>query len=664
MSRHNTRNPIGSDSPLDLQDNAKNFDIYSNSEQASFPNRFGDPQLTIAENNRRAQVQIDRATEAADTAVAAAGAIGPIKFYDTKANMDADIGNIPIDAICEVAADEWHGGSRTRYKRVEGGLVFVVNLDKLRIDLAQPDGVALVGGAATEADLASLQGFLSGGLATTKRAADIKKALAAGASLNIACFGDSTMWGATVGNLGVQDPNNPPKVLGETLRLLYTGTLTVSNNAISGTTLAQMLAGTDGSGSTFAAKIAVSTASVIYCNHCINDSQLDEPIEQYRINLGIFIDLCRKYSKVPILVTPNINPPLSIISEAKSKRLPAYVDMMRDVAAAKSCDLVDNYHYYMQTTQSVSPALLVPDGAHPASSAYAMSGRNMAIPLVAAQVLSEAGDKAGFTNSTYFDTITSIRQMQVPATGSLRFGVNLSGEKNAALQGISLAIILERPTTENVLALYGLQWGSGGTSVITHNGTTNSDQLRGLINQGFSSVNLDWDACILPPFCNMSAGLHIVGILTDTSITGGLGTGFALSGVGLTPRVSVLPGIENGRELRNYTPIAPGTTTSFDFLASPGNSWEARRTNDDSAYLTITAGDTDITATCRGETKTIASGPTLATYRARVRILQNGRIEVLLGIASVTFTEVAATVPNLYPGALGSVHAIMCFQSP
>ncbi|MCV5404151.1 hypothetical protein OFM88_31860, partial [Escherichia coli] len=79
----------------------------------------------------------------------------------------------------------------------------------------------------------------------------------------------------------------------------------------------------------------------------INDSQLNLDIDQYRRDVQDFVDITRKNNKVPILVTPNINPAVptsSIIDESKSKRLSRYVIVMRDVAAKMDVDLVDNYY--------------------------------------------------------------------------------------------------------------------------------------------------------------------------------------------------------------------------------------------------------------------------------------------------------------------------------
>lgn len=86
------------------------------------------------------------AKEARNDAVAAAGAIGPLKFYDTYAKALADIANVPVDGLVEIARDETRAGARTRYfKRVGNVFEFAVNLDQLRLDLAAAGGAGSVG---------------------------------------------------------------------------------------------------------------------------------------------------------------------------------------------------------------------------------------------------------------------------------------------------------------------------------------------------------------------------------------------------------------------------------------------------------------------------------------------------------------------------------------
>lgn len=92
-------------------------------------------------------------------AKAAASASGPIKFYNTKAQADAAIGTMANGDIIEVSQDETRAGARTRYKVQAGALVFVINLDQMRIDLAN-DTDPTKGAALTGYDGGSVQAVL------------------------------------------------------------------------------------------------------------------------------------------------------------------------------------------------------------------------------------------------------------------------------------------------------------------------------------------------------------------------------------------------------------------------------------------------------------------------------------------------------------------------
>ena len=91
-------------------------------------------------------------------AKAAAAAIGPIEFYDTFAQAQGDLTNLGDKDVVEVAADEDHDGARTRYQVADGALVFVVNLDQLRMDLTQPTGAEAAGGFESYAKLRAYTG--------------------------------------------------------------------------------------------------------------------------------------------------------------------------------------------------------------------------------------------------------------------------------------------------------------------------------------------------------------------------------------------------------------------------------------------------------------------------------------------------------------------------
>lgn len=166
MTTYNTRNPLGSQDPRDLFDNAQNMDHAANSLTAEeWIDRFGKSRKTWHGIEKKANLDIatavaeavevataeaetyrDEALDARDDAKAAAGAIGPIKFYSTYADALSDIAGIPVDGLVEISQDETHAGARTRYfKRVGNVLEFAVNLDQLRIELSDQDGSLMIG---------------------------------------------------------------------------------------------------------------------------------------------------------------------------------------------------------------------------------------------------------------------------------------------------------------------------------------------------------------------------------------------------------------------------------------------------------------------------------------------------------------------------------------
>lgn len=535
--------------------------------------------------------------------------------------------------------------------------------------LAQQDGWTRIGGVASAQSVTDLDTKVeSRNYAKYTKASELAKQLVAGGTFIIDCYGDSTMWGATPGNTGVQNTFNPPAVLKATILNLYNANLTVNNYGISGTTMAQMLAGTDGSGSTFASKMASTSATLIYCNHGINDSQLDNDIHQYRLNVIEFVRLCRLYNKVPVLITPNINPAVpsaAIITEAKSKRLRKYVNVMRQVAHDLDVDLVDNFYYYEQTTRMVSPVALVPDGAHPATEGYKMSGRNMAIPLVSAHTLRKAWDKAGLAGSTYFDNISNTRQYQTTGGPFYRFEGNLSGVRTAGLTGINMAVVLDRPTDDTVLAVYGLQWASGTISDLYENGSALGTEFGGQMNQYNNVTTIDWDACYIPPRCKLYAGLHVIGMLASTATAGASGEGFALSGFGLVPRVEHGTGMIDSNELRNFNVICTNSEITFDLpLFTVGTQFTLKGCSNNTAVINLEWNGTGTAlnlTTSTGGSYTIAASVTPAVYRSRLKFNADKTISVTVGTASITVPAGASPWPNMYVGTLGQRYTIKYF---
>lgn len=170
MTTYKTGNPLGSVSPKDLFDNSENLDRAVNGAALIWKDRFDRDRLSwagiedraridivaaaeqaaeeatiqAAELRDQAQVARDDARSARDDAIAAAAASGEFVFAETYADA---LGKLPLPegAVVEVGRDETLDESRTRYV-VEGNqLRFAVNLDLVRIALAQPDGAEIVG---------------------------------------------------------------------------------------------------------------------------------------------------------------------------------------------------------------------------------------------------------------------------------------------------------------------------------------------------------------------------------------------------------------------------------------------------------------------------------------------------------------------------------------
>lgn len=199
------------------------------------------------------------------------------------------------------------------------------------------------------------------------------------------CYGDSTMFGDD-GGMGGQAATTQPSRLQFFLRAYYSNSAaTVNNVAISGTDSQQMLDGTDGSGSTFEARIIATSAVVIYCNHCINDVNVGRSGIDYKRNWIEIIEICRKHGKTPIVVTPQ---PMMVVAnptfDANSETVRKFVEIQRQVAEELSVPIVDQYdlihRFFLNGESAVRD--FIPDGEHPNEALYKVMGNNLAIPWV------------------------------------------------------------------------------------------------------------------------------------------------------------------------------------------------------------------------------------------------------------------------------------------
>lgn len=501
-------------------------------------------------------------------------------------------------------------------------------------ELSQPDGVDLVGNAAKASDLSILR-------PQNLTAFELSKKIADGVVQKIGCFGDSTMWGATVGALTTQNPNNPPAQLASAMHRLTGRTFSVTNRAVSGSSLYEMIRGLAPFYSqTFAQELDTTSADrdIVYCNHCINDSQTNRDITTYKEDLIAFISECRVRGKTPILVTPNPNPQLLIIDETKSKRLANYVKVMREVAERTGCDLVDNYALFMASTNLFRIDELVPDGAHMSNYAYRQYGYNLAIPLVSANTISEVGDLSGLGNSTYFDNLTVSRSISWQGN---RAGGVLTANRAATEQGINYAFILGRAS--NALSVLGLHWESGAKCIATVNALTIGEYYPTQRHGDYTK--LDWDSQ-RNFYGRQMAGLKVLGLnfnMTDT----GIGNGISFAGVTIPKLTNAVVNNGSGTSPIGYRIDCRDTVLIKDFdLTSP---LVFRTTKGDNAMtIEIISGVITIKLfEVTGSVQTVTVGSSVIVGKYDIYVSQNNEaITVSVGLLPTAFNAVAP-LPNL-----------------
>lgn len=327
------------------------------------------------------------------------------------------------------------------------------------------------------------------------------------------------MWGSKPSDL-TQSTNNPPKILKEALLNITGVANVVTNYALHGTTLYDMMRGTDGSGKTYVQRLNGSPCDIVYCNHGINDNQTGKDILNYRKDLINFVKISRSNNAVPVLVTPNPNAPIFTGTATNSRRLPLFVKVMRSVANDMTVDLVDQQEFFENSSNAISPSVSFPDVVHLSEDAYRQAGYNLAIPLVACHSLLREGDNAGLDGAQFFRNSTKLSVVNHGA----RCGATVSWIRESIQTGLNYPVILKKG--EDVIAANMLQWADATKGFIY----VNNANKRGIYPQkryGGSSIDWDSEVKVRGPFY---AGLNVIGILTDLSSTY-LGTGLTFSGL-------------------------------------------------------------------------------------------------------------------------------------
>lgn len=524
-----------------------------------------------------------------------------------------------------------------------GWLKVDVNLKAL---LASSSGSSMIGRGSLTVEESLYDIELQQG-ARFKMASLVARDLAAGATQSFSCYGDSTMWGATVGALGTQDPNNPPSRLQIAINLIYGLSVTVNNRAISGSTLRQMISGTDGSGSTFASKMAAggvdADTAVIVCNHGTNDSQTNGDTTQYRKDLVDFISICRKEGAVPVLCTPTPAPSVLITTEEKGKRLRNFVRVIREVAESMGVDLIDQYAIFESSFSQYKPEELFPDGIHLSSDAYRQAGFNLAMPFCSFQAIGVAGDFSTLTNVSYFDNFTVNRQIQ---TQPSRVGQIITASRPASGgQGINYPVFLDG--AQKVVSFIGLQWNDAANCSVSDNGVAVGAHYQQ--KQFGNQSSLDWDSdCKF--YGRRMAGLHLFSLAFNMT-TLGLGAGLTFGGVAIPAQaVNSITGAIAQPDPYTKSVADASDTIICRTTVGAGGVYFTDKSGSPVLVARLDAGVFTVDLYKNGaivQTGTAGSGLTEREYGLAIRLNETS-VNVTLEALTVTLTT-TTKLPNLKP---------------
>lgn len=629
---YNTGNPIGSTDVRDGVDNLKSFDVLLNSTDDAYQDRLG------------------------NTVPTAAGAIkrlGPV--VTTWTFTTGGTLNYPNEAALNPADGNYYswGGAYPA-----GGYVvapgtnpvvvagYVPRTDVvLRADLAASAGAEQIG----TAEGITLSAKLSKLNASYKKCADYKGRLGyLDGAFGIECWGDSTMWGSISGNAASQEAVSPPVALDLALYSVYRGNNpTVTNMAIPGTSLNSMINGLHLYPHTFDYEMSVSTASIIYCNHAHNDcfSGGSTPAE-FKQNLIKFVTICRKYGKVPVLVTPNVVNYTLSGNGVSPIRYGAYVDQIRDVAKALDVDLVDIYKHMEATARSVSMLEIVPDGGHPSTKAYHYIGTTLALPLITPIRLSKEGDGGAITLSTFKDVITTDRQLIDSANP---FGKVLSGTIASGVQRINIPVLLESPTDDTFVALGIESSGVGGIAQLLHNDTFRPD-FSGIV---WYLSTVPTKSYLASSSCDMWAGVSIVGVIASSSLIPGTdGKNFNIAGVKLLQRGEVkIPMPWYGSMPKKDRVIMQGDAICFDAYIDAAAPLQTHlvlsSVVNNTPWLTVKSELGVVKVTLPNSTTIIATVAT-AGYSCKVELESYSYVKVTIGGVVMQLPQLIEQVPNSY----------------
>lgn len=164
------------------------------------------------------------------------------------------------------------------------------------------------------------------------------------------------------------------------LQTAYGNVVTVSNQGVKGSTLAQLLQGSDGQHLTWLQVVANSKAQIVLENFGVNDvlPYENEPPADFQANLIQWLTVARSNGKLPIIEEPNpvCNDP------TRSAALDQYVTIIDNVATQYNVPLVKQY---AQINGILNWQAMLPDCIHPSDALYKLKEQNelaVLLPIV------------------------------------------------------------------------------------------------------------------------------------------------------------------------------------------------------------------------------------------------------------------------------------------
>lgn len=357
----------------------------------------------------------------------------------------------------------------------------------------------------------------------TDRFGEIASALRSGISVEVLMVGDSTGAGYVSGP--IDSPSSyvaipSPLAFQNTMNAYFgNNALTVVNHCISGTSAEQMIAGTDGSGSTFEEKIASSLALIVNCIHGINDNNNQGGSPQgYRAALIEFVRICRKYNKAPVLTTPFACLAFGASDTMRlAQRGHMFAGIMRSVAHEFGVRLVDNYAYSaaMLSSGDFNPYDLLPDGVHGSPFMYEQMGRNMATILLDLPPIDTTGYQSALSGFLYGNNLAFNK-----LAGSKFRAIAVAGPDSSNSTSIRVLVNIAKGGCD--LAFSGLFWSGGSKAVsCTVDGPTSGITVTlptfkaGTWGNDYSVFDLETTIATRLP-----AGIHLVTLTSTSQING------------------------------------------------------------------------------------------------------------------------------------------------